>query len=395
MKFSAFIDFLLEYSVPLIAGVLLALLFANIAPESYATFLHQWPHPTLPFSFLINDIFTVFFFGLVTAEITQNGLPGGSLHPLKKAINPIFGTVGGVLMPIAVYLIVVAITGEKSLLPGWGIPTATDIALAYLVARAAFGKNHPAVSFLLLLAIADDGIGLLIIALFYPNPAHPIQPIFLLLVMAGMVTAYLLRRKQTTSFWPYLLFGGCISWMGLYLSGLHPALALVPIIPFLPAGHGAPAEQAAPAEFVAVAGQAQPTSVSGKTAPLDRFEIFFRKPVMLGLIGFGLANAGVSLTAIGPATWAVLLSLVIGKTAGVFIFSFIATLFGFPLPLGMTLKTLFVAGMIAAMGMTVALFVAGVAFTDPALQGAAKMGALFSSGMAPVVLLLAKKMKLS
>jgi NhaA family Na+:H+ antiporter len=254
----------------------------------------------------------------------------------------------------------------------------------------AFGKNHPAVSFLLLLAIADDGIGLLIIAFFYPNSAHPVEPLFLLLVVIGMVIAYLLRRKEIASFWPYLFFGGSISWMGLYLSGIHPALALVPIVPFLPEGHNP-----ALVEFVAVTGQATPTPVSGKVAPLDRFEIFFRRPVMLGLIGFGLANAGVSLTSIGPATWAVLLSLVIGKTVGVFIFSFIATLLGFPLPSGMTFKTLFFAGMIAGMGMTVALFVAGVAFTDPTLQGAAKMGALFSAGIAPIVLLIAKRMNLS
>ncbi|MEK7747995.1 MAG: Na+/H+ antiporter NhaA [Nitrospirota bacterium] len=388
MKFSTFIDFLLEYSIPLIAGVLLALLFANIAPESYAIFLNQWPHPAIPFSFIINDLFMVFFFGLVTTEIVQNGLPGGHLHPLKKAINPIFGTVGGVVMPIAVYLIYVAITGEKSLLPGWGISTATDIALAYLVACVAFGKNHPAVSFLLLLAIADDGIGLFIIALFYPNPAHPARPLFLLLVVIGMVIVYFLRKKQVGSFWPYLFTGGSLSWLGLYFAGIHPALALVPIIPFLPAGHNL-----AIAEFVAVAGQATPSLTSKKTAPLDRFEIIFKTPVMLGLIGFGLANAGVSFSAMGPATWAVLLSLIIGKTAGIFIFSFVAIRLGFPLPSGMTLRTLFVASMTAAMGMTVALFVAGVAFTDPALQGAAKMGALFSAGIAPIVLIVAKQMR--
>ncbi len=352
------------------AGVLLALIGANTVPETYAAFLYEWPHPSASFSFLINDIFMVFFFGLVTKEITQNCLPGGALHPLKKAINPLLGTLGGVVTPIVVYLIYIGITRHKELLPGWGIPTATDIALAWLVARAAFGAGHPAVSFLLLLAIVDDGVGLFIIAFFYPNLSHPVTPVYLLLVLIGMGVAYLLREKAVGSCWPYLLAGGGISWLGLYFSGVHPALALVPIIPFLPARDG------------------------DETAPFHTFERFFKKPVLLGLIGFGLANAGVAFSSIGPATWAVLLALLIGKTVGVFTFSYVAIRLGFPLPSGMTVKALFVAALTAAIGMTVALFVAGIAFTDPTLQGAAKMGALFSFGIAPVVLFIAKRMRL-
>ena len=88
----------------------------------------------------------------------------------------------------------------------------------------------------------------------------------------------------------------------------------------------------------------------------------------------------------GNATWAVLVSLVAGKTVGVFVFGLAAVRLGFPLPRGMTTATLFIAGLTAAMGMTVALFVAGEAYTDPVTQGAAKMGALLSAGVAPVTL---------
>ena len=79
---------------------------------------------------------------------------------------------------------------------GWGIPTATDIALAWLVARVVFGRGHSAVSFLLLLAVADDGIGLGIIAVFYPDPNHPVQTIWLLLVAAGMGVAWGMRSVE-------------------------------------------------------------------------------------------------------------------------------------------------------------------------------------------------------
>ncbi len=79
--------------------------------------------------------------------------------------------------------------GEGSLSRGWGIPTATDIALAWLVARAVFGKGHPAINFLLLLAVADDAIGLGIIAVFYGDPSNPARPEWLGLVAAGMAIA--------------------------------------------------------------------------------------------------------------------------------------------------------------------------------------------------------------
>ena len=77
-------------------------------------------------------------------------------------------------------------------------------------------------------------------------------------------------------------------------------------------------------------------------------------------------------------TWIVLGGLVIGKTVGVTGFGLLARGLGFPLPGGMSIRELAMAGFVAALGLTVALFVAGAAFTDPAMQGQAKMGALFS-----------------
>jgi len=92
----------------------------------------------------------------------------------------------------------------------------------------------------------------------------------------------------------------------------------------------------------------------------------------------------------GPATWAVLAALLIGKTLGVTFFAAVAVKLGFDLPKGMDGKSLLLAGLTAGLGLTVALFVAGVAFTDPGLQAAAKMGALLSSLAAPLVLVAGK-----
>jgi len=368
---------ILEFSGPLILGVLSAVLWINLDPHSYHAAMHWAPVGHINLHFVVNELFMVIFFGIATKEITEACLPGGALNPVSRAVNPLFATLGGVLGPIGVFFIILAITGDHVPANGWGIPTATDIALAWLVARVAFGKSHPAVSFLLLLAVADDGLGLGIIAIFYPDPAHPVEPMFLGLVAAGVVLAIVMKKANVQSFWAYLAGPGVLSWSALFFGHLHPALALVPIIPLLP--------RSARDEGMFVE-----LEDGHSTDTLNRFEHFFKTPVEVGLFFFGLANAGVEMSSMGTATWAVLFALVIGKTTGVFLFSSVAHMIGFKLAEGMTFRSLFVAGMTASLGLTVALFVAGVAYSDAGLQGAAKMGALMSAGIAPAVLIAAK-----
>lgn len=373
------ISLLREFSVPLIAGVLVALCWANLAPEGYHHFIHAPVLGSLSFHFITNDLFMVFFFGIAAVEITQSCLPGGDLNPPRKAVNPLLATLGGVIGPVAAYLGLNAVIGTPELARGWGIPTATDIALAWLVARLIFGAGHPAISFLLLLAIADDAIGLVIIAIFYPDPTVPADPRWLFLVACGMVVAWWLRSAKVKNYWPYLIAGGGLSWAGLFLAHLHPALALVPVVPFLP--HARKEEkhlfEQDPAD----------------RSTLATFEHEWKIVVDFGLFMFGLANAGVEFSGIGAATWLVLFALVIGKTGGITLMGLIGERIGFPLPKGMGWHELAVAGMVAGIGFTVALFVAGEAFTDPLTQGAAKMGAMLSIGAALLAAVTARLLK--
>lgn len=379
------VEILQEFSLPLLGGVLLGLVLANVEPEGYHALLHWSPlgeHSHLNFHFLVNDLFMALFFGVAAKEITEACLPGGALNPPRKAVNPLAGTLGGVLGPVGVYFAIVALTGATEITRGWGVPTATDIALAWLVARLVFGAAHPAVAFLLLLAVADDAIGLVIIAVFYGDPHNPARPVYMLLVVAAMLVAYGLKKKGVTSFWPYVLVAGPLSWGGFFLAHLHPALALVPVVPFMP-------------NMGFDEGLFHEAS-TGRIYPdtLNRFEHFFKKPVDFGLLAFGVANAGVEFSSMGTATWAVLASLLIGKTAGITACSAVAAKLGFPLPTGMDMRSLVTAGMTAALGLTVALFVAGVAFVDPGLQGSAKMGALLSAMAAPAALLLGRALRI-
>lgn len=358
------INLLREFSIPLLLGVLVAIIWANLDFAGYNHFINAPKFNGLSFHFISNELFMVFFFGIAAVEISQSCLPGGDLNPIKKAINPLFGTLGGVLGPIAVYLLLNRLFGSPELQNGWGIPTATDIALAWVAARMIFGANHPAVSYLLLLAVADDAIGLGIIAIFYPDPNHPVQPVWLGLTGLGMMLAWLMRRFNLQSYWPYLIAGGGLSWFGLHHAHLHPALALVFIIPFLP--HAAKEEghlfEDDPDEH----------------STLSTFEHEWKIFVDFGLFMFSLANAGVQFSSVSSVTWLVLAALLIGKPLGIFGLGMLADRIGFPLPEGMKPVELLIAGIVAGTGFTVALFVSGEAFTDPLIQGAARMGAMLS-----------------
>lgn len=325
-----------------------------------------WNH-IFTMHFLVNDIFMVFFFGVAAKEITEACLPGGPLNPISKALNPLLGTLGGILGPVGVFLALNLSMGQASWANGWGIPTATDIALAWLAARFIFGVGHPAITFLLLLAVADDAIGLGIIAIAYPDPLQPTQWINALWIIPGMASALGMRLMKIHSWIPYVLIGGAFCWWGLYSANLHPALTLVFVVPFMPGPKrdlGLYVEQA--------------NAEHAKSSPLENFEHDLKLYVDFGLFFFAFANAGVSLAGVNNLTWILLASLLVGKTLGITLFSYGGHLLGFRLPHGISLRHLITIGVVAGIGLTVALFVSGQAFTDPATQGAAKMGALLS-----------------
>jgi len=387
---NGWMNLLQEFSIPLIAGVLIALFSANVAPDDYAAALHWTPFGPITifgeladFHFLVNDIFMVFFFGIAAKEIAESCLPGGSLNPLRSAVAPLISTLGGVVGPVIVFFAGLWLCFQTGfytpaddvaqLQRGWGIPTATDIALAWLVARSVFGKGHPAIAFLLLLAVADDAIGLVIIAGFYGDPAHPAAPGYLGLVLLAMALAYGMRRARVMSWLPYVFVCGPIAWSGLMLAHLHPALALAVIVPFMPGPSrdtglfvdSDEVDEAAPGE-------------GGVHSPLHLFEHQLKGFVDFGLFFFAFANAGVQFASIGAMTWLVLGALVVGKTVGITLCGWLSARLGFALPEGMSFSDLVMAGFVAALGLTVALFVATAAFAEPVLQGQAKMGALFS-----------------
>jgi NhaA family Na+:H+ antiporter len=351
--------FAIDNSLLLIAGAVVALLWANISLSSYASFAHA-------LHFAVNDVGMVFFFALATKEIVEATLPGGALASPREAAVPVLAAVGGMAMPATLYIVQAYAFERTDLLPGWAIPCATDIAFA---ARLVFPARSPAIPFLLLLAIADDALGLIILALFYPSGPLSL-PRFIVFMGLAIVLARVLRKRRVRNFWSYAIAAGGLSWLGLYLGGFHPALALVPILPFMPhekrdLGIFDPREHGLP-------------------DTMNRFEHWWRVPVQVILFFFGLVNAGVPASSVGEGTFMVLSSLVAGKPLGILLFTFAGVTLGLRAPGGLHYRETFVLGVVAGIGFTVALFFATASFEPGIALDEAKIGALLSVIAAPL-----------
>jgi NhaA family Na+:H+ antiporter len=360
--------FVLDNSLLLLLATAAAVLWANLDLTTYGAVAD-------PLHFWVNEIGMVFFFALAGKEVFEATLPGGTLASPRQALSPLAAAVGGMAAPAAIYVSLALTLGPADLTRGWAIPCATDIAFSAMVARVIFPKEHPAIPFLLLLAIADDALGLLILAVFYPSAAISLTWLFLLMASA-IVLAVLLRHRRVESFWPYVIGPGSLSWAALHYGGLHPALALVPIVPFMP---HSPRDLGL---FSPQEGQ-QPDTLS-------RFEHWWAVPVQFVLLLFGFANAGVPFERIGSGTYYVLAGLLLGKPLGILVFSAASRFLGAEFPDKLRLSDLLIVGIVASIGFTVSLFFATAAFPSGVALAETKMGALLSFVAAPIALAVAR-----
>jgi NhaA family Na+:H+ antiporter len=357
------LQFIVDNSLLLVMGALAALIWANLHLGSYQD-LSRALH------FAVNDVAMVFFFALAMKEVVEAMLPGGPLSTPRQAAVPVLAAVGGMAGPAAIYIGLVSWLGRADLARGWAIPSATDIAFSYLIARIIFRAGHPAIPFLLLLAIADDALGLIVLAVFYPSGVVSAAALAGWLVPA-LLLAWALRWMGVGSFWAYVLGPGALAWAGLYVGGLHPALAMVPIVPFMP--HHT--------SDLRTFGRREPIHL----ATLQDFETWWKPPVQFILLAFGFVNAGVPLASVGTVTGVVLVSLVIGKPIGIVLTTLLAGSLGFRRSKELDLAALITMGIAAGIGFTVALFFITASFPPGESLDQAKMGALlsvFAAGLA-------------
>ncbi|CAO3413229.1 Na+/H+ antiporter NhaA [Azospirillum doebereinerae] len=310
----------------------------------------------------INDGLMAVFFLLVGLEIKREALEG-ELSSRAKAMLPGIAALGGMAAPALVYCAFAQ--AEPGALQGWAIPAATDIAFAVGVLALLGRRVPPSLRvFLLALAIMDDLGAIVIIAVFY---SHGLAPVALGLAALAGLGLWLLNRAGVRSLAPYLLLG-LVLWVCVLKSGIHATLAGVVLAFAIPLRGG---------ERGAEHGE----------APLHRLEHALHPWVAFAIMPvFALANAGVPLTGITPASLlapvplGIALGLFVGKQVGVFLAVWLAVRSGLVgLPAGASWRQLHGVAVLTGIGFTMSLFIGTLAFPDPAHAVAVRLGVLAGS----------------
>jgi NhaA family Na+:H+ antiporter len=367
--------------VVLFCAAMVALIWAN-SPLSgsyerlWTVHLSLGPQPagiTADLRHWINEGLMALFFFVVGLEIKRE-LVTGALRDRRAAILPVAAAAGGALLPA---LIFAGIAGDGPSSAGWGIPMATDVAFAVGV-LAVLGDQVPAGArlFLLSIAIVDDIIAIAVISVFY---AGALAWGWLIMAVAGLLAVAGLRRLGVDSIWPYVLAGLAV-WYAMYKSGVHATIAGVALALLTPARPFRGREVLAALEH-----RLHPVSA------------WFVVPL------FALANAGVDLrggllaeAAASRLAWAVAVGLLAGKTLGIAALTMITVRAGLGvLPAGVKPTHVWGLSVVAGIGFTVSLFIAGLAYQAAELVNQAKVGifagSLISGVAGAAVLLLSHR----
>lgn len=402
----------------MLVAAIIALIVANT--PAHGPFLEFWHtqvsigigafHGEMSLAHIINDIFMAVFFLLVGLEIKYE-MTAGELTNIRQAILPILGALGGVLAPIVIYLIFNATHPEAFM--GWGVPTATDIAFA-LGILSLLGSRVPngVRVFLSTLAVADDIIAILVIAIFYGE-----SPDLFWLAAAAVVFVALIvmNRMHVYSLVPYVLVG-CVLWFCVFSSGIHSTIAGVLLAFAIPSGsrvnldnffdwsnkrlrmansfyEGDETPLVAQKDYITTVSSLSKISKQA-VPPATRLEHkLYPWVYFLILPLFALTNADVAVTGLdfatvtsSPVVLGVFCGLVLGKPIGIMLFSFITVKTKIAsLPEFVTWRHMLGASVLGGVGFTMAIFVANLAYADALLITEAKLSILVASTVAGVI----------
>jgi NhaA family Na+:H+ antiporter len=321
---------------------------------------------------VVNYLLMTLFFFVIGLEIKRE-LTTGHLASFKKALMPLLAALGGIAVPALIYL---AIAGREA--PGgWGVPVATDIALAVgLLAMLGSMVPESLRSFLLGIAVIDDIVAILIVAFVYSSG---IKFSWLAMGLAVVLVVALLQKLNVTSVFAYL-FLGILLWFALYKTGVHPTLAgvilglLTPNIPRQ--------------TKMGSAGDSDSYSViEWLEHKLHPYSAFFCVPI------FAFANTGVvvnsetlSQASKSVIAWGIFFGLVAGKPIGILATTIAAAKLNIAdFPRGASKSLLAATGSTAGIGFTVAIFIAQLAFKDPQTQELAIISVIFASVISALI----------
>lgn len=303
-----------------------------------------------PLTLPINDGLMAVFFFLIGLEI-RHEIAGGELSTWRKAALPLVGALGGVVVPALIYG---WLNWHTPAMRGWAIPCATDIAFS-LGVLSLFGRRLPSSLrvFLMALAVIDDLVAVIIIAVFYTAglslPA-------LGLALGTVLILFAMARASHSNILSYLLVGVCL-WVAMFLSGVHPTIAGVVLGLMMPLKQG--------------------SKCIGKLHP---WVVFIVMPL------FAFANAGVALSGVTqemffkPLPLGIILGLFFGKQCGIFALSWLMVRLKLAvLPKDSGWAQFYGVCVVAGIGFTMSLFIGVLAFADPALQAEMRLAVLVGS----------------
>jgi Na+:H+ antiporter, NhaA family len=340
-------------------------LFIGVNDYGLKLSVHHW----------INDLLMAIFFFFVTLEIKREFIQG-ELSNLKKALLPIIGAVGGMVIPALVYIFINF--GNSETLNGWAIPSATDIAFS-LGILSLLGSRVPISLkiFLTALAIIDDLGAILIIAFFYSGD---LSISYLSLILISYIFLLILNNFGIKKFLPYLIVGSFM-WFFTYKSGIHATISGVLLASTIP-------HRIKDKDFSLL------IKLEHAISPYVAFMIM---PI------FAFANAGVSLEGLTlsslllPVPLGILLGLFVGKQVGVMIFSFAAVKIGVAqMPDRSSWLSLYGVSVLTGIGFTMSLFVGNLAFAEDiqyidGVKIGVLVGSLFSTLVGYFILLFTSK----
>lgn len=412
----------LEYTsgIVLLFSVVVALIWAN---SNYSEAYHHLWHTNItigfdnfnlsyPLHIWINDGLMAVFFFLIGLELKREFIEG-ELSSFKKAVLPMSAALGGMLVPALIYTLFNKGTDSTS---GWGIPMATDIAFALALLSMA-SKNIPisVKVFLAALAVADDLGAVIVIALFYTAEIN----FYALGIAFFFVGLLLVGNKLGIRTRIFYLLLGIVVWIGFLLSGVHATIAGVLVAFTIPSisrideryfsdkmqSLVGKFEKEIPKRGILITAKQNhiihEINILSKAAstPLQNLEHLLHPWVAFVIMPiFALSNSGVAIGAdffhnlINPISLGIIFGLVIGKFVGIMLFSWVMVkLKVASLPYGATWIHIAGVALLAGIGFTMSLFIAGLAFTDSAHIDQAKYGILVASIIAGILGIIALK----
>ena len=312
-----------------------------------------------------DGLLAVFFF-VVGVEL-KHEIVAGSLRNVKHAAVPVLAAVGGMVVPALIFLAVIVFAGDRTAAHGWAIPTATDIAFA-LAVLAIFGRGLPRAlrTFLLTLAVVDDLLAIIVIAVFYTTD---IDPLMLVLALACVAVFAVLARMRAPRWW-LLVPVAIVAWVLVHESGVHATIAGVLL------GFTIPARM--------IHGETEP-----RTHRFDAAIRPFSSGVALPIFAFFAAGVtlvggeGAGAILLQPVVLAIVAGLVVGKVLGVLgVTALVTRLTPLRLPDAIGIRDLLPVGLLTGIGFTVSLLIAELSFPDSEHTAGAKVAVLIGTVLA-------------